>query len=43
MVILCYVNFTAIKKKTLIAHEPSKKTDFKEAVVKVNLFRFFIW
>lgn len=29
-------------KKTLIAYEPSKKTDFKEAVIKVNLFRFFI-
>ena len=45
MVILRYVNFTAItkKKKTLMAHEISKKNDFKETEIKVNLFKFLIW
>ena len=30
-------------KKNLIAHETSKKTDFKETEIKVNLFTFLIW
>ena len=43
MVILHYVNFTAIKKKKpLMAHETSKKIDFKETEIKVNLFKFLI-
>lgn len=43
MVILRYVNFTAITKKKLMAHEISQKNDFKETEIKVNLFKFLIW
>ena len=32
-----------LKKKTLMVHETSKKTDFKETEIKVNLFKFLIW